>query len=74
MNLVRLGMIVALAVIAWYSLSIYAALPPDPLPVIQRVEAVCASSKGGIGPIIVACLAIGGALSVSAVDLMRRVY
>lgn len=29
MNLVRLGMIVALAVIAEYALSIYGALPPD---------------------------------------------
>lgn len=82
MNLVRLGMIVALAVVAWYALSIYAAIPDasvvmEPVRREQTVTVMCPAvnrgSSGG-GAILVALVAIGGALSVSAVDLARRVY
>lgn len=82
MNLVRLGMIVALAAVAWYALSIYAALPSNDSIVMQNttrtVEISCPivnrDTTTGTGAILVALVAIGGALSVSAVDLSRRVY
>lgn len=84
MNLVRLGMIVALGVVAWYALSVYAALPPDQIGVqSQQMTAnvtyvytcpAITNQYSGQGAIWVALAAIGGALSVSAVDLWRRVY
>lgn len=82
MNLVRLGMIVALGGIAWYALSVYAGLPPDrlatePVTVQQTISYMCPAVDNrysGQGAVFVALAAIGGALSVSAVDLWRRVY
>jgi len=82
MNLVRLGMIVALGGIAWYALSIYAQIPVafqvDSVQVIEKtVKLECPavySGGGGFGAILVALTALGGALAVAAVDLSRRVY
>lgn len=82
MNLVRLGMIVALGGIAWYALSVYASLPTETVTVAPRavtaeVTYMCPSIDNrysGVGAILVAITAIGGALAVAAVDLSRRVY
>lgn len=84
MNLVRLGMIVALGCVAWYALSVYAGMPGEiittqPIQVTSTTTQtyMCPSIDNrfsGQGAIWVALAAIGGALSVSAVDLWRRVY
>lgn len=82
MNIVRLGMIVTLGAVAWYALTIYAGLPAativeGPKTVQQTVTFMCPSidnSWGGLGAISVALAALGGAITVAAVDLSRRVY
>jgi hypothetical protein len=81
-NLVRLGMIVTLGAIAYYAISIYANLPKDTVQVAatavnQTVTYMCpavSNSWSGLGMILVALAAIAGAITVSAVDLSRRVY
>jgi hypothetical protein len=82
MNLVRLGMIVALGVVAWYALTVYAGMPAErisvePTTVNQLVTYMCPAVDNrwsGSGAILVACVSIGGALGVAAADLARRVY
>jgi hypothetical protein len=82
MNLVRLGMIVALGVVAWYALTVYAGMPAErismeSIAVQKTVEFMCPAVDNrwsGSGAILVACVSIGGALGVAAADLARRVY
>jgi hypothetical protein len=81
-NIVRLGMIVTLGAIAYYAISIYASLPKDTIQVAatsvtQTATYMCpavSNSWSGVGMIFVALTAIGGAIVVAAVDLVRRVY
>jgi hypothetical protein len=82
MNLVRLGMIVTLGLVAYYALTIYAGMPAEkigiePTIVNQTVAYMCPAVDNrwsGQGAIIVAVASIAGALGVAAADLSRRVY
>jgi hypothetical protein len=75
MNLVRVALIVVLGGLAYFALVLYAATPTI-TPIVQKVETTCtwSNATGGVGAIIVAVLAIGGAIMVAGVDLYRRVY
>lgn len=82
MNIVRLGMIVTLGVVAYYALTIYAAMPSAtvveaPRTVQQTVTYMCPAINdgwAGSGAVVIALAALGGAITVAGVDLARRVY
>lgn len=82
MNLVRLALIAALGAVAWYALSIYAALPSEvlglaPTQVQATTTYMCpaiTNAWAGQGVIIVAVVAVVGAIVIAVVDLQRRVY
>lgn len=77
-----MGMIITLGAVAYYALTIYAGLPASgeliaASPVVKTVEFMCPGvtvGSSGIGAIIVAIIALAGAIGVAAVDLFRRVY